>query len=96
MTEQRWQQVWEIYKVAVTLPVERHHSFLQSTGADAEVAGQVLALLNKTDSGTHRPPEAVTTGDTAIRPGSRIGRYRVWEAWAAAAVGKPLRPGIWN
>ncbi len=77
MTAQGWQRVWEIYKTALTLPVEGRPAFLQSAGLDDEVAGQVLALLDNRNSSPRRPDEFYPAGDSPIRPGSQLGRYQI-------------------
>lgn len=74
MTEQQWQRVWEIYRIALTLPSDRHDSFLQSTRAEEDVAREVRALLSAPPSGEREPlPDA----PAAIRPGSQVGRYQI-------------------
>ena len=77
MTAQGWQRVWEIYTTALTLPVGGRSAFLQSAGLDDEVAGQVLALLDNSNSSPRRPDEFYPAGDLPIRPGSQIGRYQI-------------------
>jgi len=82
---QRWQRIRELFNAALLLPIgdERRAFVLQAAGGDAELAGEVLAMLAEDaeahsllDEDVERLAGSVL-GATAPPPGTRIGHYTI-------------------
>ncbi len=69
MTDEQWQQAWEIYRTARDLPDDQRSSYLSSVSSDPEVFEQVILLIHEP---ADPPPLA-----SDLKPGIRIGRYEV-------------------
>lgn len=69
MTDQQWQQAWEIYRAARELPEDQQSSYLSSLSVDPEVFEQLILLMDEP------PDRPLAVSD--LKPGTRMGRYEV-------------------
>jgi hypothetical protein len=51
MNGEQWKQVWAIYKTVSAMPAADWDSHVRSRTDDAQVAGRVLEMLSKPESG---------------------------------------------
>ena len=69
MTDQQWQQAWEIFRTARELSDDQRRSYLSSVSVDPEVFEQIIVLIND--------PAGQAPAISDLKPGTRFGRYEV-------------------
>ena len=80
MTDQQWQQAWEIYRTARELPDDQRRSYVASVSADPEVFEQVILLIEEQ---VIQPPAA-----PELKAGTIIGRYEVLGILGTGGMGQ--------
>ena len=72
---ERWRLVEDVFHEALGIPASDRRRFVESrTGQDAELTGQILALV---DAHTRTHPLLDTPAVTDLPPGMRLGPYAI-------------------
>ena len=97
MTDQSWQQVWELFHAVLERPADQRSAFLdEACGSDGDVRKRVEELIEahegadafmETPAILSAEPEPDIAGQHDFRPGDRIAAYRVLRSIGEGGMG---------